>query len=200
MAWRVIVISMASLLMAVNIKTFVHTGALIPGGATGLTLLIQEVALSFFKVRLPFTVINLLINAVPVYIGFRYIGKKFTILSCWVIFLTSILTDIIPYYMITQDILLISIFGGLINGACISVCLLMDATSGGIDFITIYLSERRGIDSFNIALMINGVILIVAGLLFNWNKALYSIIFQMASTMMIRTLYHKYQQATLFIR
>ncbi|MBQ8955507.1 MAG: YitT family protein [Lachnospiraceae bacterium] len=199
MAWRVIVISMASLLMAVNIKTFVHTGALIPGGATGLTLLIQEVALSFFKVRLPFTVINLLINAVPVYIGFRYIGKKFTILSCWVIFLTSILTDIIPYYMITQDILLISIFGGLINGACISVCLLMDATSGGIDFITIYLSERRGIDSFNIALMINGVILIVAGLLFNWNKALYSIIFQMASTMMIRTLYHKYQQATLFI-
>ncbi len=199
MVWRVLVISMASLIMAVNINTFVHTGGLIPGGATGLTILIQEIALQFFDVRLPYTVINLLINAVPVYIGFRFIGKRFTVLSCWVIFLTGIFTDLIPYHVITQDILLISVFGGLINGTAISMCLLMDATSGGTDFISIFLSERRGIDSFHITLMINAVILTVAGLLFNWNKALYSIIFQMASTIMIRTLYHKYQQATLFI-
>lgn len=32
----------------------------------------------------------------------------------------------------------------LINGLAISMCLLMDATSGGTDFISIYLSEKRG--------------------------------------------------------
>ena len=115
MVWRVILISLASLIMAVNINTFVHTGGLIPGGATGITLLLQEVALKFFGISLPFTVINLMINAIPVYIGFRFIGKRFTLLSCWVIFLTGILADILPYHMITQDPLLISVFGGLIN-------------------------------------------------------------------------------------
>ena len=196
---RLIVISFASLAIAMNIRTFVHTGGLIPGGASGLTLLIQEIFKKYFSIQLPYTVINLLINAVPVYIGFRFIGKKFTLLSCWVILLTSILTDILPPYVVTRDPLLISIFGGLVNGAAISLCLLMDSTSGGTDFISIFLSERRGVDSFNITLIINACILAAAGLLFDWNKALYSILFQYASTIAIRILYRKYQKATLFI-
>lgn len=199
MVWRIVVISAASFIMALNINTFVHTGGLIPGGATGLTLLIQEVGIQYFNISLPFTLINFIINAIPVYIGFRYIGRRFTLLSCWMIFLTGIFADLLPYHVITQDSLLISIFGGLINGFAISMCLLMDATSGGTDFVSIYLSEKRGTDSFILILGINAVILTAAGLLFDWNKALYSIIFQMAATMAIRTIYHKYQQATLFI-
>ncbi len=196
---RIIVVSFASLVMAMNIKTFVHTGGLIPGGASGLTLLIQEIFKKYFAITVPYTVVNILINAVPVYIGFRFIGRKFTLLSCWVILLTSILTDLLPPYVVTRDPLLISIFGGLINGGAISLCLLADSTSGGTDFISIFLSERRGVDSFNIALIINACILAAAGLLFDWNKALYSIIFQYASTIAIRVLYRKYQKATLFI-
>lgn len=196
---RVITVSLASLLMAVNINTFVHTGGLLPGGASGLTLLLQEIGTKFFHVTVPYTVINILINSIPVYIGYRYIGKKFTLLSVWVILLTSILADILPPYIITQDILLISVFGGLINGFAISVCLLMDSTSGGTDFIAIFLSEKNGIDSFNIPLIINGCILTAAGLLFSWDKALYSIVFQFASTATVRVIYRKYQQATFFI-
>ena len=196
---RLLVIIVASVVFAVNINTFVHTGGLLPGGAAGLTLLIQEVCLKFFNIKISYTVVNLLINAIPVYIGFKYIGKKFTALSCVVIILSSILTDIIPSYTITKDTLLIAIFGGLINGVAISMCLGVDATSGGTDFISIFLSERRGMDSFNIVLGINAVILCLGGILFSWDKALYSIIFQYVSTMTIRLLYRKYQQSTLFI-
>ena len=196
---RLVVCSFASLVMAMNINSFVHTAGLIPGGASGLTLLLQEVAKKYFGLTLPYTVINLAINAAPVYIGFRFIGKKFTLLSCWVIVLTSVLTDVLPAYPVTRDPLLISVFGGVINGTAISLCLMMDATSGGTDFISIFLSERRGIDSFNITLAINACILVAAGILFDWSKALYSIIFQYASTVSIRILYRKYQKATLFI-
>ena len=196
---RILVASFASVIMAFNINTFVHTGDLLPGGASGLTLLIQEVVDTFCGIKLPYTLINVTINAFPIYIGFKFIGKKFTLLSCWVILLTSVLTDIIPTYTITEDILLISIFGGLINGAAISLCLLMDSTTGGTDFIGIYLSEKRGVDSFSVTLVINAIILTLAGVIFSWDKALYSIIFQFASTMVVRMLYRKYQQATFFI-
>lgn len=199
MVLRLLVIAAASLIMGININTFVHTGGLLPGGASGLTLLIQECFSKFAGISVPYTVINISINAIPVYIGYRFIGKRFTALSCMVIVLTSVLADILPGYIITQDILLISIFGGLINGFAISMCLLMDATSGGTDFIAIFLSEKRGVDSFNVILCINACILITAGVLFSWDKALYSIIFQFASTAAVRVIYRKYQQATFFI-
>lgn len=196
---RILIIVAASFIFALNINTFVHTGGLLPGGAAGLTLLIQEIFLKYFNIKVSYTVVNLLINAIPVYIGFKFIGKRFTALSCVVIVLSSVFTDILPSYTLTRDTLLICIFGGLINGAAVSLCLLADATSGGTDFISIFLSERRGIDSFNIILGINAVILTIAGILFSWDKALYSIIFQYVSTTIIRLLYRKYQQSTLFI-
>lgn len=196
---RILVICLAALLMAANIKTFVRTGGLYPGGATGLTILIQRIGEMFFHVTIPYTVVNLILNAIPVYIGFRYIGKKFTLYSCLMIVLTSVLTDLIPGVAITYDTLLISIFGGMLNGLAISMCLAVDATSGGTDFIAIYFSEKKGMDSFNAILLLNVVILTLAGILFGFDKALYSIIFQYASTQVLHVLYKKYQQQTLFI-
>lgn len=196
---KILILCVASFLMAVNIKTFVRTADLFPGGASGLTILLQRIGETYFHVMIPYTVVNLLLNAVPVYIGFRFIGKKFTLYSCLMIVLTSVLTDIIPAYVITYDVLLLSVFGGIINGAVVSMCLLADATSGGTDFIAIFLSDKKGVDSFNVILGVNVVILSVAGLLFGWEKALYSIIFQYASTQVLHMLYKKYQQATLFI-
>ena len=64
---RAIIVAYASILMALNIKTFVRTGGLYPGGATGLTILIQRIALQYFSLQLPYSVINLLLNAFPVY-------------------------------------------------------------------------------------------------------------------------------------
>ena len=198
MSLRFIVVTIASVVFALNIKSFVRTGGILPGGATGLTLLIQEIADRFIGIKIPYTPINVAINVVPVFIGFKYIGKKFTSLSCIVILLTGILADLIPGYVITNDLILISIFGGIINGVAISLCLLMDATSGGIDFIAIYL-YKKGFDGFNVALYVNACILITAGALFGWERALYSIVFQYVSTTVIHVLYRKYQQTTLFI-
>lgn len=196
---RIVVIILVSLLMAVNIKTFVRTGELYPGGATGLTILIQKIFQMFFQTEVPYTLVNLILNAFPVYIGFKFIGKKFTLYSCLVIVLTSVFTDLLPGFNVTSDILLISIFGGIINGFAISLCLRMNTTTGGTDFIAIYLSQKKGVDSFNIVLGINIVIISVAGYLFGWDKALYSIIFQYASTQILHMLYKKYQQNTLFV-
>lgn len=196
---RIVVICLASVLMAVNIKIFVKAGGLYPGGATGLTVLIQSIFERFLDIAVPYSLVNLLLNLVPIYIGFRYIGKKFTLYSCLMIVLTSILTDVIPQSAITYDILLISVFGGIINGFVVSICLIMNATTGGTDFISIYLSEKKGVDSWNFILAFNAVIIMVAGVLFGMDKALYSLIYQYVSTQILHVLYKRYQKQTLFI-
>ena len=196
---RILMVCLAAALMSLNIKTFVRTGGLFPGGATGLTVLIQRLALKYLNVEIPYSLVNITLNAVPVYIGFRYIGKKFTMMSLLMILLNGFLTDLIPARVITYDTMLIAIFGGILNGTAISLCLSVDATSGGTDFIAIYLSQKRGMETWNLILGLNVVILTTAGYFFGWDKALYSIVFQFVSTQTLHTLYRTYQQQTLFI-
>jgi len=196
---RITLIILGSCLFAFNVNTFINTADLLPGGAAGLSLLLQSIFKRFAGINVPYTALSLAINAIPVYIGFRYLGKKFTLLSCLAILLMSLLSDMLPGVVITSDPILLSIFGGILNGTAISMCLLAGATSGGTDFISIYMSEQHGKDSFNYIFGINVVILSAAGLLFSWERALYSIIFQFASTQVIHMLYKRYQQQTLLI-
>lgn len=196
---RILMITAAALIMAVNLKSFVRSGGLIPGGFTGLTVLLQEIGMSLWNVEIPFSIVNFLLNAVPAFISYKFIGKKFTALSGLMIVLTGIFTDLIPTYTVTTDILLVAVFGGLFNAVAISICLFARATSGGTDFIAIFLSEKLGIDSWNYIFAGNVVVIVVAGILFGWDKALYSIIFQFTSTQVLQTLYKRYQKQTLLI-
>ena len=196
---RMLMILCASVLFALNVKIMVRTGELFPGGVTGLTVLIQRLGMKYWNLEIPYTPVNILLNAFPVYVGFRYVGKKFTLLSLLLIMLSGILTDLIPPYAITYDTLLIAIFGGIIGGFSVSLCLRADATSGGTDFIAIYLAQKRGMETWNLILAFNVVILSLAGLLFGWDKALYSIVYQYVSTQTLHLMYRDYQQETLFI-
>lgn len=190
---------MGALIMAANIKTFVRAGGLYPGGFNGVTLLIQTVCQRFLGMELPFSPISLALNAIPAIISFKAIGKKFTLVTSLMIVVTSIFTDLVPAVPVTQDILLISIFGGLINGAAISLALIGGTSTGGTDFIAVYFMEKKNKDVWNYILMGNAVVLILAGLLFGWDKALYSIIFQYTSTQTIHLLYQAYNKVTLFV-
>ena len=180
------------LLMALNLKTFVSAGGLLPGGANGLTVLTQRIALSYFNVSIPFSLLNITINLIPIYIGFRFVGKKFTFYSLIMLLVTGFFTDYLHLAPITSDMLLIAIFGGIMNAMAITLCLWVDATSGGTDFIAIYLSEKKGVDTWNLIFYFNAVILLINGYLFGWDKALYSIIFQFVSTQTLSALYRNY--------
>lgn len=196
---RSFLIVFGAVLMAVNINTFVHSASLIPGGFSGVALLIQDVAQNFFGVKLPFSIMVYILNIFPIYIGFRYIGKKFTLYSMVMIFVSGLLTDVIPGLEITDDILLCSIFGGICNAVAINFCLLADSSSGGTDFISIYVSEKTGKSAWNYIMIGNFCVLIIAGILINWDVALYSIIFQYVSTQVLNFLYKRYEKITLLI-
>jgi uncharacterized membrane-anchored protein YitT (DUF2179 family) len=200
---RIALLLAGSVLMAFNINTFVHAGGLIPGGFNGLTILIQEICWRYGHFRVPFSIVNYALNAAPAIICFKFIGKKFALYSCLMIVVSGLLTDWMPAMFIEvlqiHDVLLSAIFGGLLNAVAISLCLHADATSGGTDFIAIFISEKYRRDAWNYIFAGNCVILALAGFLFSLDKALYSIIFQFTTTAALGALYHGYQQKTLLI-
>ena len=194
-----ICVLVASIIMSINIKSFVRAGDLIPGGFTGLSLLIQRSCSVFFQLELPYSLINISLNAVPAFIGFKIIGKKFTSYSVLMIVLNSFLVDLIPVTPITYDPLLVSVFGGILNGIAIVIALYGKASSGGTDFIAVYLSNKLKKPSWNFVFGINVVILTTGGFLFGFEAAMYSIIFQFVSTQVIERLHRRDHKVTLLI-
>jgi len=189
--------------MAFNINTFIKAGELIPGGFNGVTLLIQKVGSHYFNINIPFSLVLYILNAVPAVFCFRFVGKKFTLYSVLMVFLCGLMTDFMPNMFIDfiklHDTLLSSVFGGILNSIAIIMCLEAGATSGGTDFIAIYISEKYRKDAWNYIFAGNCVILGITACLFTLDKVLYSIIFQFTSTMVLNSLYNGYKQKTLLI-
>ena len=188
-----------SLLCAININTFINAGGLFPGGFTGLTVFIQRCAEKYMNLQVPYSAVNFALNAIPAYIGYKTVGKKFTLYSCVMIVLTGVFVEILPVTNITEDILLITIFGGILQGVALGIALRGNASSGGTDFIAMWISQRTNQPAWNYILAMNAVMLVAAGYLFGWNAALYSIIFQFCSTQVINFVHTRYKRMTLFI-
>ena len=197
--YRLAIVLLGAIIVGLNLNSFVHFGGLIPGGFTGLAILIQKLVITFFNVEIPYSFINIPLNLALAIICFKYIGKRFAVLSIVSIVISGLVVDLLPYYEITYDPLLTSIFGGIINGFAIALTLRADATTGGTDFISALSSKKYGVDAFNYILAGNACMLTVAGVIYGWEAALYSIIYQFATTQMLHLMYKRYQKHTLFI-
>ena len=112
---RTLMVVAASVFSAWNINTFVHAAGLLPGGLTGLSLLLQECFAAFLHLAVPYSAINVILNCIPAAISFKFIGKKFTGFSVLSIVLTGLLVDMLPSAPVTDEVLLNAIFGGIIE-------------------------------------------------------------------------------------
>lgn len=74
--FRFLLVSAAAVIMAVDINTFVHTGGLLPGGFSGISLLVQDIFKTYFNIKIPYSPIYWGLNVVPAAICFKYVGKK----------------------------------------------------------------------------------------------------------------------------
>ena len=172
---------------------FVKSGNLFPGGYGGISRLLSQFCMQFLHIDISFSIIYFALNIITVILLWRHIGHKFMIYSCLFFTVTSVLTAIIPVRSVTDDILLISVFGGVISGFSTGIVLRNNASSGGTDFIAIYMSSRFNKPTWNYIMAGNAVILILAGMLFGWDKALYSIIYQYVSTQIVNVLHQRYR-------
>ena len=136
---RMAMVIAASFVMAFTIKSFARPGGIFSGGFNGISLLIIACFEQFAGISPPFALVNYTLNLIPLYISFRYLGRRLTALTVVCVLLVGLLTDVMPAVPITQDPLLVAVFGGIFNGAGISLCLLANASSGGTDIIALFM-------------------------------------------------------------
>ena len=189
---------LAALVAALNMNMMVWRGGLIPGGFSGLSVLLVRAADSFFNIKLNYSVLYVLFNIPGAILVYRYVGKRFTLISLIDVVLTSLFIQLLPRLEVTEDMLLISVFGGILGGVSAVLVMTAEGSGGGTDFIAIYFSKIRQKSMWNTILGFNVVLLLTAGILFGWDTALYSIIFQFVQTQVL-DLYDKRFKRSCFV-
>lgn len=163
-------ILLGSALAAVGLQFFLLPNHLLDGGVTGVSILGAYI----FKV--PFAVLLVLFNIPFVYLGYRKFGKQFALYSSIGILTLAALTFNHVDTGFTDVPILAAIFGGIFVGIGAGLVIRYGGTIDGTDTVAI-LIDRVTIFSVGEAIMvINGIIIALAGFVFGWENALYSLV------------------------
>lgn len=166
--WFQVLLGAAS--AAFGLKSFLLANGFIDGGITGISLLIS--ALTGFA--LPFLII--LLNIPFIILGYRQIGRNFVLKTSIGIILLAIFVASYNFPVLTNDKLLVSVFGGFFLGVGIGLSMRGGGVIDGTEIMAIYLSKRMGLTIGDIILIFNIIIFSFAAWLLNFETALYSIL------------------------
>ena len=188
----------SSLLQTFVIESFVHSAGLLSGGFTGVAILIDRAA-SLYGGSISTSLALVALNLPVAVLCYRSISPRFTLFSLLQVGMTSLFLKYFSLPPIFDDILLSAVFGGFLMGISIVLALKGNASTGGTDFIALYVSNKTGKSIWSYVFVFNACILCIFGYLFGWLYAGYSILFQFISTKTVETFHHRYERLTLQI-
>lgn len=190
----------AAFLCAMSMNLFLIPAHVYAAGINGAAQLIADILGDAVHVRIPIGLLVLLMNLPIVWLGWARVGKSFTCFSLITVVLTSFFLTVIPVHPLSRDILLNSIFGGMISAVGVGFALKYGISTGGLDIIAIYLTrKRRNASSGKYFLILNGIIIVVAGAVYEWQYALYTLISRFVNSYVIDLIHTKYQKLTVII-
>lgn len=160
-----------SLLAAVGLDIFLVPNKIIDGGITGISIISSHLS------HLPLGMFIILLNIPFLYIGYKQIGRTFALSTLFSIVSLSIWVSILHAVpVLTKDVFLASIFGGVILGIGVGLIIRYGGSLDGTEIIAILVDKKSGFSVGEIVMFFNLFILTSAGFVFGWDKALYSLI------------------------
>nr|WP_201713965.1 YitT family protein [Rossellomorea arthrocnemi] len=168
---RAILITAGAVIMAVGLEIFLVPNQVIDGGIVGVSIMLSHITgiklgLFIFILNIPFF-----------FIGYKQIGKTFAFSTLYGIIILSISTTFLhPVAAFTQDILLASLFGGIVLGIGVGMVIRYGGSLDGTEILAILSSKRLPFSVGEIIMFVNLFILASAGFVFSWDRAMYSLL------------------------
>lgn len=173
---NIFLISIGILSAGLGLKGFLLPNKFIDGGATGIALLIAGLT----TLSLPSLLIA--INIPFIFLGYKVISRQFAIKTALAISGLALCTATIPYPEITDDKLLVAVFGGFFLGAGIGFSVRGGAVIDGTEVLAIFLSRKFRLTIGDIILIFNILIFSIVAYLLSVETALYSVLTYLAAS------------------
>ena len=197
--FSLLAVVISGFLQAFTLKVFIQPSNLLSSGFLGVSILMNQIA-GLFGVELSISMLLIMLNIPVAILCYRGISARFTFYSILQVFVGSFFIRVLNFEpLFVDDTMLNVIFGGVLNGLYVSLALKGNASTGGMDFVALFVSNRNGKTIWQEVFLFNTLLLLIFGALFGWKHAGYSIIFQYISTKVISTFHQRYHKVTLQI-
>lgn len=170
-ARRMLFLTIGALLMSVGLEIFLVPNDIIDGGITGISIIAAHLT------GVPLGAFLFVLNIPFLIIGYKQIGKTFTLSTLYGVTVMSIGTYYLhPVHPLTPNLFLAAIFGGLILGAGVGIVIRFGGSLDGTEIAAILLVKRLPFSVGEVVMFFNFFILTSAGFVFGWDSAMYSLI------------------------
>jgi len=169
-----LLLTAGSIILAINFDIFLVPFNIAPGGISGAAIIINK-----FTGWLPG--ITMLILTIPMLIlGFYYLGRfRFLFRASYVTIVYTLGVDVMTIFFppgITDDLLLNALYGGILGGIGIGFIYRGGTSPAGTSVISRVLNLKTGIPNSQVYMLIDGSVILIAGLVFGWEMALYAFV------------------------
>lgn len=155
---------------AFGLKSFLLPNSFIDGGATGISLLITELT------EFPLSLLIIVVNLPFIILGYHVIGKQFAIKTAASIAVLALVMATVSFPDLTDEKILVAIFGGFFLGAGIGLAIRGGSVIDGTEVLALFLSRKMGVTVGDIITLLNIVIFSTAAYFLSIETAMYSLI------------------------
>jgi uncharacterized membrane-anchored protein YitT (DUF2179 family) len=163
---------------ALGLEAFMLPNGLFDGGVTGISLL----AARLLPGDPPLSVLLVVLNLPFVWLGYRQMGRGFALRALAAILALAVVLETVHFPVVTQDKMLIAVFGGFFLGAGIGMAMRGGGVLDGTEILAVYLSRRASLSVGDFVLVLNILIFIIVALVLDVPTALYSILTYLAAS------------------
>lgn len=172
---ELILLSFGGVLLAFNVNVFIAPSKIAPGGVSGISIIINDFT------NWPIGLMMFIMNIPLLFIGFKKLGRfNFLFRTLYVLIIYSAGVDFLASrlggFTLTDDLMLNALYGGVLGGIGTGLVYLGRGTSGSTGIIGRVLQLKTGIPVSQIYILTDGFVLIAAGLVFGWERALYALL------------------------
>ncbi len=168
---RFLALIIGAFLVAVGLEIFLVPNDVIDGGIIGVSLILKELT------PIPYGIYLILLNIPFLIVGYKQIGKTFAISTLVGVAVLSLFVTLLhPVQVITADVFLASIFGGIVLGIGVGIIIRNGGSLDGTEIVAILANKRFGFSVGEIVMFFNIFILGSAGFVYGWENAMYSLI------------------------
>ncbi|MFC2694490.1 MAG: YitT family protein [Lactobacillus sp.] len=191
-----------ALAVSLALNIFWQPGHIYSSGITGFAQIVNTLSERFLPFTLSTSAMYVVLNIPPFIWGWFKIGPKFTFYTIIAVVLGALMMHWFAAIRLSLghiDPVLCAIFGAAINGAGTGICLRSGVATGGLDIVGIIVREKTGTSFGKVNIAINLVIVIIAGFVFGWIRALYTALNIFINGQIIDIIYNRHEKLEVMI-
>ena len=167
----VIMLVLGTLIASFSLECFLIPNTILDGGITGISIIIYKLF------NIPLWVLVLFLNIPFMYIGYKNLGRKFLYRTLFSMMLFAIFLSFFELVKpFTEEILLATVFGGALYGLGVGIIIHFGGCIDGTESVAMVISKKTSFSVGQIVLVFNLVIFGIAGFIFGFDRAMYSLL------------------------